>query len=110
MPGRGLLWSLPRLLFSSTSPLFMPLPLGCQIWLTQSVVSLLRLAREWKPSALHQRLIPLHWGREGRTKDRPTNRARLGVEGQQPDFNFLLFALFTLILDVGGVWGRPCPA
>lgn len=40
-------------LLSSTSPLFMPLPLGCQIWLTQSVVSLLRLAPGPKPSALH---------------------------------------------------------
>lgn len=40
-------------LLSSTSPLFVPLPLGCQIWLTQSVVSLLRLAPGPKPSALH---------------------------------------------------------
>jgi hypothetical protein len=39
-----------------------------------------------------------------------TDQARLGLEGQQPDFNFpacLLFALLTLILDVGGVWERP---
>lgn len=36
----------------------------------------------------------------------PRTGARLGVEGQQPDFNFLaclLFALLTLVLDVGGV-------
>lgn len=43
---------------SSTSPLFVPLPLGCQIWLTQSVVSLLRLAPGPKPSALHHRSSP----------------------------------------------------
>lgn len=45
-------------LLSSTSPLFVPLPLGCQIWLTQSVVSLLRLAPGPKPSALHHHSSP----------------------------------------------------
>lgn len=55
----GLLPHLPgSSLLSSTSPLFMPLPLGCQIWLTQSVVSLLRLAPGPKLSALHQRRSP----------------------------------------------------
>lgn len=48
---------------------------------------------------------PCTGGGRGRTKD----RARLGAEGQQPDFNFLacfLFALLTLILDVGGNIGE----
>lgn len=60
----------------------MPLPLGCQIWLTQSVVSLLRLAPGRKPSALHHH----------RRRSPCTRRA--GGEGQRargkwPALNFL---------------------
>lgn len=64
-------------LLSSTSPLFMPLPLGCQIWLTQSVVSLLRLAPGPKPSALHHRRSPCT--RRGRDR---------GPGGKGPSLNF----------------------
>lgn len=66
LPGRGLLRHPPgSSLLSSTSPLFVPLPLGCQIWLTQSVVSLLRLAPRPKPSALHHHSSPCAGRGEG---------------------------------------------
>lgn len=92
-PG-GLLCTSPgSLLLSSTSPLFMPLPLGCQIWLTQSVVSLLRLALGPKPSALHHRSSPC------------TRRGEGGTEGQgtsgQPSTFFPVFLLTHLASDPG---------
>lgn len=66
-------------LLSSTSPLFMPLPLGCQIWLTQSVVSLLRLAPGTKAECITSPPLPLHEEREGR---------RAGVGDKWPSLNF----------------------
>lgn len=115
--GQGASLVPPRLLFSSTSPLFVPLPLGCQIWLTQSVVSLLRLARAWKPkpSALHQRLIPLHWGEEGedqgprRLSVRQSVRPGWEWRGSSQTSAFSLTPVCSSYpgLDVGGVWERP---
>lgn len=83
-------------LLSSTSPLFMPLPLGCQIWLTQSVVSLLRLAPGPKPSErITSPLLPLHEERRGRAR---------GPGGKGPTLNFPVF-LLTLLTSGPGVGG-----
>lgn len=77
----GLLRHLPgSSLLSSTSPLFVPLPLGCQIWLTQSVVSLRRLAPGPELSALHHCSSPC----TGRGEEWGGQRAR----GRRPPRNF----------------------
>lgn len=81
-------------LLSSTSPLFVPLPLGCQIWLTQSVVSLLRLAPGPKLSALHHCSSPC------------TGRGEGGPEGQGQAANPQLASLTSCSLSCLSPRGR----